>query len=1285
MKQLPKLTVYINSQSNRRFCCPPAIPPFLRNTQPNLIMRLSSHLRRGFLLPAVLLPGLIMAQTTYTPYTFNAVSTEGVPPTGTQGGAASDSRFDHPAAVVTDSHGNTFVTDTNNSTIRMISSDGVVSTIAGVAGITGSVDGAGSAARFFRPAGLAIDSADNLYVSDTGNDTIRQVSPTGVVTTWAGLAGTSGFADGTGSAARFRFPLAITIDQNGNAYVADAGNNTVRKITPAGAVTTVAGVGMMPSAGSTDATGVSARFNLPNNTAVDSSGNIYVADGGNHIIRKIDTNGAVTTVAGVAGVRGIADGTGSAAFFNYPAGLAVDSSGNIYEAEPGSTTIRKITSAGVVTTVAGVAGFAGAVDGTGTAARFNSPEDVCVDGTGNVYVADTGNCTIRKITPAGVVSTVAGTAGRKGYIDSTGLVARFNFPFGVALDNQGHIIVTDTENNMIRKINFPDTLVSTVAGAASNAGYLDGPASTAQFNSPGGVAFDNTSGSLYVADTGNNTIRQIDASGTVSAFAGAGLAGTSGADTDIVPRGARFDSPNNLAFDSSGNLYVADTGNDTIRKIGIDPASGTVMVRTPAGVALSPGQTDGASVGSQFFAPNGIWVDASGNIYIADTGNNATRKIIPGNGNAAVSTLAGQMTNQGSTDGWGTAARFKTPTGLTIDSAGNVYVADTGNATLRRITPAGMVSTLAGIAGVSGSTDSSDSTVATFYSLWGLTIDKGGNLYGTDINEYTIRRITPDGKVITLAGQAGVTGSTDGTGTGALFNSPGAAAAYTDPGSGATTVYIADSGNSTIRQMTLSTDASGNPVGVVTTFAGNATTAGSTDGTGTAAQFFGPEGVAVDGSGNLFVADTSNETIRKITPAGVVTTLAGSAGTKGSLNGSGTFAQFNLPHGLIVDGSGNIYVADTYNYVIRKIAPDGTVTTLAGTAGSPGHVDGTGGDARFNAPHSVVLDSAGNLYVSDTGNDTIRKVTPAGVVTTVAGVPPLRSLGSADGPAQDARFAEPNGVAVDKDGTVYVGDTYSATVRKIDPSGATTTIAGTVGATGSGDGLGSAAQFWYPYGVAVDSDKNVYVADAFNSTIRKIDPTGTVTTLAGMAGQRGSLDGTGSAAVFYQPTSVAVDSAKNVYVADSNNNTIRKITPAGAVTTLAGLAGIRGYADAAGSAARFTTPTGVAVDGAGNVYVADSGTNTIRKITPTGVVTTLAGSWLNAGSVDGTGTAAWFSGPSSVAVDGAGYVYVTDSNNQTIRRITPSGVVTTLAGVAGLAGSASVVTTPDGVIRRMVL
>ena len=324
----------------------------------------------------------------------------------------------------------------------------------------------------------------------------------------------------------------------------------------------------------------------------------------------------------------------------------------------------------------------------------------------------------------------------------------------------------------------------------------------------------------------------------------------------------------------------------------------------------------------------------------------------------------------------------------------------------------------------------------------------------------------------------------------------------------------------------------------LSTMAGQAGSSGSTDGSGSIARFNDPSDVAADGAGNVFVADTNNHTIRKITSTGVVTTLAGLAGNSGSADGTGSAARFNLPAGLTVDGSGNIYVADTYNHTIRKIAAGGVVSTVAGLAGTSGSADGFSGNARFNYPSAVTVDSTGNLYVADTNNFTIRKITPAGVVSTLAGL--AGTSGISNGTGSDARFSSPEGVTVDGSGNLYVADTNNHTIRKITPAGAVTTLAGLAGTSGGGDGSGSVAQFQYPSDLAVDSAGNLYVADTDNNTVRKITPAGLVGTLAGLAGASGSTDGVGSIARMFYPTGVALDGSGNVYVADTNNHTIRK-------------------------------------------------------------------------------------------------------------------------------------------------
>src|SRR5438874_1210236 len=353
-------------------------------------------------------------------------------------------------------------------------------------------------------------------------------------------------------------------------------------------------------------------------------------------------------------------------------------------------------------------------------------------------------------------------------------------------------------------------------------------------------------------------------------------------------------------------------------------------------------------------------------------------------------------------------------------------------------------------------------------------------------------------------------------------------------------------------------------------------------------------------AGNAYVTDCSH-TIRKSTPAGVVTTLAGTPGVHGSADGTGSAAQFWQPWGIAVDSAGIVYVADQANSTIRKITPAGVVTTIAGAAGMFGSADGSGSTARFNAPDGIAVDSSGNLYVADTLNSTIRKITSTGVVTTLAGTP--GGIGSADGTGSAARFNYPDALTV-AGTTLYVSDTYNSTIRKVTSAGVVTTFAGTAGVPGSTDGTGNAAQLDHPFGVAADKAGNVYVADTLNSTIRKITSAGVVTTLAGTPGVIGSADGSGSAAQFFYAFAVAVDGAGNVYVGDTNNFTVRKITPAGVVTTLAGLAGKHDYADGTGSDAGFGNLFGIAADSAGNVYVADNTYSTIRKITPAGVVTT---------------------------------------------------------------------------------
>lgn len=348
------------------------------------------------------------------------------------------------------------------------------------------------------------------------------------------------------------------------------------------------------------------------------------------------------------------------------------------------------------------------------------------------------------------------------------------------------------------------------------------------------------------------------------------------------------------------------------------------------------------------------------------------------------------------------------------------------------------------------------------------------------------------------------------------------------------TYYVSSANTSPTTGVCVGHTVPGAPVNgaVVTTLAGSVS--GYLDATGTAAQFKNPGGIAIDSTGTLYVSDYSGHRIRKVTSAGVVTTLAGS-GVAGFSNATGTAAQFSTPQGLAVDSTGNVFVADTANNKIRKITPAGVVTTFAGS--TFGFTNGTGTAAQFGGPTSLSIDSAGNLYVADYNNHAIRKITSAGVVTTFAG---------------------------------------SAT-------------------SGALDGTGTAAQFYYPSDVSIDSSGNIYVADTFNYRIRKITPAGVVSTIAGSS--TGYVDASGAAAKFNQPRALTVDSSGTIYVADTSNNVVRKITPAGVVTTLAGsTSGTNGSTNATGTAARFFNPQGIVSDSAGTLYVSDFNNYIIRKI-----------------------------------------------------------------------------------------
>jgi sugar lactone lactonase YvrE len=585
----------------------------------------------------------------------------------------------------------------------------------------------------------------------------------------------------------------------------------------------------------------------------------------------------------------------------------------------------------------------------------------------------------------------------------------------------------------------------------------------------------------------------------------------------------------------------------------------------------------------------------------------------------------------------GAAARFNQPWGVACDGTGNLYVADDNDDTIRKITPGGVVTTLAGTfdGGGAGAVNGPGS-VATFSSPTGMAADSNGNVFVCDGGlSWSIREINPDSYVTTVNGSNQLVGRPTGV----------AVDSHDD-------LFVSD--GQVIQEIT--------PGGTVTTLAGTANTTGNSNGAGNVALFHGPNGVAVDGSGNVYVADSGNNEVRKIS-GGVVSTI-------------GPSSQFNNPQYVCVDGSGNVYVTDCGNNRIREISSGGTITTLAGSSvGQAGSTDGSGTAARFDQPEGITINGSGNLYVADTTNNTIRQITTGAAVTTFAGTAAFSNM-EADGTGAAARLDNPTGVAVAASGNLYVTDELGQAVRKITPGGVVTTFA-------------SGSSFFYPGSVAVDANENIYVHNWGDSNVLKIASSGQITTIAssfylgaegGIAvnptgstiyveggnviyqinstgvvtpyagASSGSADGTGTLASFNNPQGLALDSNGNLYVADTGNDLIRKIAPGAVVTTVGGTTGVAGSNDGTGPGDNlFASPEGIAVDGHGNLYISDTGNETIRTIAPGGASATLAGTVGDSGSANGSGPDALFAGPLGIAVNTAGQLYVADSNNDQIR------------------------------------
>jgi sugar lactone lactonase YvrE len=875
---------------------------------------------------------------------------------GGDGSAATNASLGSPNGVAVDASGNLFIADTGNQRIREVSTNGIITTVAGngTEGYSGN-GGAATNASLYYPDGVAADASGNLFIADNLNSCIRKVNTNGIITTVAGN-GTWGYSGDGGAAtnAQLHFPYGVAVDASGNLFIADTSNHRIRMVSTNGIITTVAGNGTGGYSGDGGAA-TNANLHAPYRVAVDTSGNLFIADYFNSRVRRVSTNGIITTVAG-NGTWGYSGDGGAATNANLadPVGVAVDASGNLFIADYAKQRIRTVSANGIITTVAGNGnnGYSGD-GGKATSASLNSPYGVAVDASGNLFIADTYNNRIRKVIPNqgatlalnNVTAANAGNyqvvvTGSGGSVTSSvvtlivatitnqpasranvvGTMATFSVGVGgvtlssyqwlkngVIMTNGGNVSGSTAATLNLSNVQHADAasyavVVTNVAGSVTSS-----PAVLTVFDLPITITAQPTNQAVWAGGNGTFTVEvsgvgpftyQWQRNGTnlpdgiITTVAGDGAAdysGDGGPATD-----ASLNGPFGAAVDTAGNLFIADYGNCVIRKVS---ASGIITTVAGNGTGGHSGN-GGAATNATLEPPTGVAVDAAGNLFIADYWNNWIRKV---DTNGIITTVVGDDYYGYSGDGGpATNASLYYPGGGAVDTAGNLFIADTFNLRIRMVSTNGIIMTVAGNGSGGFSDDGGPATNAPLNSPYGVAVDTAGNLFIADTYNCRIREVSTNGIITTVAGSSGVYPAIASSGTGNL---------------------LADSGD-------------GGPA--------------------TNAWLDRPYGVAVDAYGNLFIADTYNYRICQVGTNGIITTVAGCGmgyPVYGSYSGDGgpaINANLNYTYGVAVDPSGNLFIADTANNRVRK------VTNTQGPA---------------LALNNVTAANAGNYQVVVTGPD----------------------------------------------------------------------------------------------------------------------------------------------------------------------------------------------------------------------------------------------------------------------------------------------------------------------------
>lgn len=921
----------------------------------------------------------------------------------------------------------------------------------------------------------------------------------------------------------------------------------------------------------TGATGTALAY--PGALAVDGAGRIYIADTENHRIRRVESDGSLTTIAGTGTPGAGGDGgTATSAQLNQPSGVAVDGIGRVFVADTGNHRIRMIDESGRITTIAGTGepGFSG--DGAAILVRLAAPHGVAVDGLGRLYIADTENHRIRRIDIDGGLVTVAGT-GNAGAAGDGGpaIDAELASPLGVAVDMQGRVLVADTLNSRVRRVELDETIV-TVAGSSFGFGGDGGQATAAMLASPTAVAVD-PQGRIVIADLLNHRIRRVAVDGSIATVAGTGAQGYSG---DGGPAAsAMLALPLGVATDAQGAILVADRSNQRVRRI---DAAGTIA--TVAGSGTFGFGGDGRAATSAVLSnPFAVAVDDLDRVYIADTGHSSVRRIEL---DGTITTIAGTGIAGFSGDGGpATSAQLDNPGGIAVWN-GDVYIADTFNHRVRRVDATGTITTVAGTGLFGFSGDGGAATAARLANPNGLTVDSQGRLLVADTYNHRIRRVA--GGIITTVAGTGTAGygGDGGPATDAALSFP-----YNVGTGDGDRILISDTANHRIRAVV---------DGTISTIAGTSSSGVGADGIpATSSALHTPHQLTTDSQDRVVFIEARSYRVRRIESDGTISTLVGSP-TEGDYGDAGPIsaARLGSSNGVTIDSQDRIVIADTNSSRIRRTEA-GVITTIAGRI-DPEDI-GPATIARLADPQALALTPTA-LLVAAGASGTLQAVR-AGRVEAVAGRYPQSQATGSLARFRSTSFGTVGGVAFDPvTGLVYVTESSAHrlhVITRVDPDRPSTwtiaTVANAAGMAGFADGAAATARFRSPSGLYLDSvSRTLYIADTGNHSIRALDlASSTVTTVVNTSHALGYAGDGGAAAtaLLYLPAAITRCANGDLFIADTGNHRVRRV--AAGSQTISTVLGDGTKASSGEGAPAHTFPVdapgGLACDDDGNLFV----------------------------------------------------------------------------------------------------